>query len=168
MLPRRQPSPPWAVEGQPPVVCAALGPSHRRVQAVRPGRIRHGSEPAVIGAELPRQVIIDRQVGPSVVAHDQAPLGVVGVVPGVAADEAAVGVAELVGHGRAVVRRVLVGLQRSGRPVVDGVGDALVGIGQPRGQPVDVGAPLLQRQGAEDVVGRSVLHHEHDEVVDLR
>ena len=69
----------------------SLLPSARPAAAYRPlGQVAPGTEPAVAEAELPRQVVVDRQIRPVAIPHHQPPLRIIGVVPDIAPDETAV------------------------------------------------------------------------------
>src|SRR6202044_315816 len=74
------------------VVAAVRGAAGKRVEAVRPGRAGNRAEPAVADGEVPGEVVVDRDVGGVVVAHDPARIRVLnpaaGQRLGVAGDEA--------------------------------------------------------------------------------
>jgi hypothetical protein len=122
----------------------------------------------VADAELAGQELVDRQVLGRVVRHHE---------PGVGAsrlprlhevrDEAAAVVRQLLVDAPAGVARVLRLLHRRPRRRVHVVGLTAVLVAHRERRALDVGAALLDRQEAEHVVERPVLHHQDDDVVDL-
>jgi hypothetical protein len=112
-----------------PVIPAASGHPAQRVQAVGQRGTGYRGEPAVADRELLGQVIVDRDVGAVVVAHDTAGVAVLGPVCGKgrgrAGDETVhVSVGDLpVDGGRRMVRIHLQGrcgevIHRVGAPLV--------------------------------------------------
>ncbi len=137
---------------------------HRRgavqVEPIGPGRAQQRAVPAVAQCRLVAQRVGDRQLLAHVVAHH-----VVLRRAGVGFDEAVVGaVVPLVVARTPVVRRIGRGegveLVHADRVAVR------VRVALAAGQAVDVGPSFDQRQRAEVVVERAVLHAQHDEGVD--
>ena len=150
------------------VVAQAVGGAGRRVAAIRHRRARDGTEPVVADAELAREEVVDGQMFRRVVRHHDAGVGAAALA-GLheVRDEAAAVVGELLVHAPTRVARVLrLGHRRSRRRMnVERLAAILV-LHRRRG-PLDVFAALVDREEAEHVVERPVLHHQDDDVVDL-
>ena len=150
------------------VVAQAVRGAGGGVAAVRHGRARYGAEPVVADAELAREEVVDGQMRGRVVRHHDAGVGAAALAGLHEVRDEAAGVArELLVHAPARVARVLRLGHRRPRRRVDGERLAAIVVLHRERRPLDVGASLLDRQEAEHVVERPVLHHQDDDVVDL-
>jgi hypothetical protein len=153
-----------------PAIAAAGGAAAQRVQAVRPGRPRDRAEPAITDGKLTGQMIVDRDVRAAVVTHDRRRVCVLGLEAlqrrGVAGRKAIhVAAANLHVDCTGGVVGVLGNDRRA--QMVDRIRAALMLVGQPFPQAIDVTTATLKRQIAEHVVEGAILHHQDDDVVDL-
>ena len=80
----------WQVVG--PVIAASGGPAGQGVQAIRPGRSRNRTEPAITDGKLAGEMVVNRDVLGTVVTHDRSGVRVFSPAPeqrrGVAGHEA--------------------------------------------------------------------------------
>ena len=129
----------WQVVG--PVIAASGGPAGQGVQAIRPGRSRNRTEPAITDGKLAGEMVVNRDVRGTVVTHDRSGVRVFSPAPeqrrGVAGHEAV--------HFAAAKLQVdgvggVVGVPGDDRAVemADGIAATLVLVGQARSQTVDV------------------------------